>query len=81
MKCPRCGGEMTRDDHRKYPIDMCYNCGYTESRGNSRSAKVLSGTTNFEHLKRLNFNEFVAFVGEGLGCSANKLSEWLTHTC
>ena len=45
MKCPRCGGEMTCDDHRKYPIDMCYNCGYTESRGNSRSAKVLSGTS------------------------------------
>ena len=30
MKCPRCGSEMTLDTHRKYPVNMCYECGYNE---------------------------------------------------
>ena len=32
MKCPRCGHEMTLDTHRKYALNMCYECGYIEGR-------------------------------------------------
>lgn len=32
MKCPRCGNEMVLDTHRKYPLNMCYECGYMEGR-------------------------------------------------
>ena len=34
MKCPRCGHEMTLDTHRKYALNMCYECGYIEGRLN-----------------------------------------------
>ena len=30
MKCPKCGAEMVTDNHRRYPIQMCYYCGYME---------------------------------------------------
>ncbi len=30
MKCPKCGAEMVIDNHRRYPIHMCYYCGYME---------------------------------------------------
>lgn len=75
MKCPRCGKEMTFDEHRKYPIMMCYDCGYVEGRniGQTDKGKV----TNFEHLKTLNFNELTAFLAAGLGLSEEKVADWL----
>ena len=30
MKCPKCGADMVVDNHRRYPIEMCYQCGYME---------------------------------------------------
>ena len=54
MKCPRCGSEMTLDDHRKIPLEMCYNCGYIEGQGVETEKK---SATNFEHMKDLNLNE------------------------
>lgn len=74
MKCPRCGGEMTQDNHRKYPINMCYECGYIESLVDGEKKSVES---NFKHLKGLNFNETVAFLREGLGIDENKIADWL----
>ena len=53
MKCPRCGGELTLDHHRKYPIYMCYECGYIEKLVDGEKKNVES---NFKHLKSLNFN-------------------------
>ena len=53
MKCPRCGHEMTLDTHRKYALNMCYECGYIEGRLIDPEKK---GETNFERLKKLNFN-------------------------
>ncbi len=74
MKCPRCGSEMTMDSHRKIPLNMCYNCGYIEGRAVEEETGVV---TNFQHMKTLNFNEFVAFVSAGLGVDEAKLTAWL----
>ena len=53
MKCPKCGSEMHIDEHRRYALQMCYNCGYIEG----RMADVKKKETNFAHLKNLNMNE------------------------
>lgn len=73
MKCPRCGNEMVLDTHRKYPLNMCYECGYMEG----RPLDGEGGKTNFEHMKGLNFNEMVVFLSKGLGLDESKVSDWL----
>ena len=73
MKCPRCGEEMTLDSHRKYPLNMCYNCGYMEGR-NLDAAPMES---NFAHMKGLNFNEMAVFLAEGLGLKKETVEKWL----
>lgn len=55
--------EMTLDTHRKYALNMCYECGYIEGRLIDPEKK---GETNFERMKKLNFNEMVAFLTKGL---------------
>ncbi len=75
MKCPRCGHEMTLDTHRKYALNMCYECGYIEGRLIDPEKK---GETNFERMKKLNFNEMVAFLTKGLNLDEAKLADWLT---
>lgn len=47
MKCPRCGHEMTLDTHRKYALNMCYECGYIEGRLIDPEKK---GESNFERI-------------------------------
>lgn len=74
MICPRCGSEMTLDNHRKIPLEMCYNCGYIEGRSVEPEKK---GETNFEHLKGLNLNELAAFMAPGLGIERERLEAWL----
>ncbi|MDY3079191.1 MAG: hypothetical protein SOR56_03125 [Oscillospiraceae bacterium] len=74
MKCPRCGHEMTLDNHRKYALNMCYECGYIEGRLNDGPGQ---GATNFARLKNMNFNEAVAFISGGLGIEESKVSDWL----
>ena len=76
MKCPRCGNEMVIDNHRKIPLEMCYSCGYIEGRSfdeETKKAKEL----NFSHLRRLNFNEAVAFISSGLDIDEEVVSAWL----
>ena len=73
MKCPRCGNEMVLDTHRKYPLNMCYECGYMEG----RPLDGEGGKTNFEPMKGLNFNEMVVFLSKGLGLDESKVSDWL----
>ncbi|HIR85946.1 MAG TPA: hypothetical protein IAC00_02275 [Candidatus Limivicinus faecipullorum] len=75
MKCPRCGSEMTIDSHRKYNVQMCYNCGYTE--GRTFDGEAPNGTTNFQHMKDLNMNELAAFLSEGVGVDKDKILSWL----
>ena len=74
MKCPRCGGEMELDMHRKYAIPMCYNCGYMEGRDLGPIDKKL---TNFERLKTMNFNEAATFLASALEVDEKTVYEWL----
>ena len=53
MKCPRCGHEMTLDTHRKYALNMCYECGYIEGRLNDGPG---AGASNYARLRAMNFN-------------------------
>ncbi|MBR1455626.1 MAG: zf-TFIIB domain-containing protein [Oscillospiraceae bacterium] len=78
MKCPRCGSEMTLDTHRKYPLEMCYNCGYMEGRNMGTDPDV---TSNFAYMKALNFNETVSFLSKSLGLDPVKLADWLDNPC
>ncbi len=75
MKCPRCGHEMELDSHRKIPLMMCYECGYME--GRNLGPITAKGETNFARLKKLNFNEFVAYLSAGMGLDQEKLVDWL----
>ena len=74
MKCPQCGNELTLDTHRKYPINMCYNCGYMEGRPVTPS---VAGVSNYRHLENLNFNETAAFISKGLGVDIDRVKGWL----
>ena len=74
MKCPQCGSEMVLDTHRKIPLEMCYNCGYIEGRNIGTKEK---GATNYEHLKKLNFNEMVAFLSRKLNMPEERFAKWL----
>ncbi len=76
MKCPRCGSEMTLDTHRKYPLEMCYNCGYMEGRNMGPDPQKSS---NFAYLKALNFNETVVYLSKGLGLDEAKVADWLDN--
>ncbi len=73
MKCPRCGSEMNLDDHRKIPLQMCYNCGYIEG----RTVEKAKGKTNYEHMKTLSFTELAAFLAESLDLNEKTVTEWL----
>jgi len=73
MICPRCGHEMTLDSHRKIPLKMCYECGYTEG----RTYDSAQGHTNYEHMKMLDMNELAAFISNGLGIDQKVVTEWL----
>ena len=74
MICPRCGHEMTVDGHRKYSLNMCYECGYIEGRD---VEPFDTGRTNFERIKALNFNELVAFMSSELKLDAERFADWL----
>lgn len=74
MKCPRCGKEMTLDNHRKIDLFMCYECGYIEGRKND--GDDATAPSNFERLRNMNFNEAVAFLSSGLDIEETVLAEW-----
>ena len=73
MQCPRCGSDMTLDTHRRYPLEMCYHCGYIEG----RRVESAGDASNFAHLRSLDFNEAVVFLSDGLGLDPVKLADWL----
>ena len=75
MKCPRCGNEMTLDEHRNYPLFMCYECGYME--GREFGGVQEKGESNFERLKTLSFNEAVAFLAKGLQVGEEAVASFL----
>jgi len=78
MKCPRCGHDMTPDTHRKYPLQMCYNCGYSVDpykNGESPAAAV-----NFSYIKTLGEEDLAAYMAKGLGVDEKTLLAWLKDT-
>ena len=79
MLCPRCGALMEVDNHRKYDMMMCYECGYMEGRnfGDHIQTRNIS---NFERLRSMNFNEAVSFLSKGCGIPEEKLAAWLGET-
>ena len=79
MKCPRCGSEMYVDDHRKYDLHMCYECGYMEGRSYGSSIVCSKRqTTNYERLRSMNENEAIAFIAGGLNVTESVLSNWMS---
>ena len=78
MKCPRCGHEMNTDTHRKYAVQMCYQCGYME--GRDMGGAPVRGETNVSRMKSLNFNELVAFLSAELKLDPVALADWLDNT-
>lgn len=78
MKCPRCGQDMTTDNHRKIPLKMCYDCGYIEG----RNVLVAQGeVTNFAHSKSLDINELASFLANGLEIDREEVFLWLEACC
>lgn len=78
MKCPRCGQDMTTDNHRKIPLKMCYDCGYIEG----RNVLVTQGeVTNFAHSKSLDINELASFLANGLEIDREEVFLWLEACC
>jgi len=74
MKCPRCQNEMILDNHRKIPLQMCYQCGYIEG----RSVHIEQGNvSNFAPCKSLNINELASFLAEGLDIDREEIILWL----
>ena len=73
MKCPKCGHEMVVDEHRRYALHMCYECGYIEG----RMANTKPHETNLAHLKNLSMNEAIAFISDGLKLDRAVVADWL----
>lgn len=81
MKCPRCGSEMYVDNHRKYDLHMCYECGYMEGRSyegpvNTKARKL----TNFERLRSMNENEAIVFISAGMNVDETLLRNWMAKS-
>ena len=73
MKCPKCGAEMHVDEHRRYALNMCYECGYIEGRMNDS----VIGETNYAHMKKLSPAETAAFLAKGLGVERDAVNAFL----
>ena len=72
MKCPKCGHEMVVDEHRRYALHMCYECGYIEGRLAEKKKE-----SNFKHLKNLTMTEAIAFLSRGLNLDESVVAKWL----
>ena len=82
MRCPRCGSEMYVDDHRKYDLHMCYECGYMEGRsyGASPAGTKARKLTNFERLRSMNENEAIVFISAGMNVDETLLRNWMAKS-
>lgn len=82
MKCPRCGSEMYVDDHRKYDLHMCYECGYMEGRsyGEAPVGAKARKLTNFERLRSMNENEAIVFIAASMHVDESLLRNWMAKS-
>ena len=73
MKCPKCGAEMHVDEHRRYALNICYECGYIEGRMNDS----VVGETNYAHMKKLSPTETASFLAKGLNLDLKVVNAFL----
>ena len=73
MKCPKCGAEMHVDEHRRYALNMCYECGDIEGRMND----AVIGETNYQHMKKLSPTETASFLSKGLNVDLKVVNTFL----
>lgn len=76
MKCPRCGHEMSIDNHRRIDMFMCYDCGYIEGRNIDEPVRR-EHVTNYEKLRTMDLNEAAAFIANGLHIDETALISWM----
>jgi hypothetical protein len=72
---------MYVDDHRKYDLHMCYECGYME--GRTYGADPISTKhklTNFERLRSMNENEAIIFISSGLHVEDKLIRSWMAKS-
>ena len=73
MKCPKCGADMHVDEHRRYALNMCYECGYIEGRMND----AVVGETNYKHMQKLSPTETASFLSKGLNVDLKIVNAFL----
>lgn len=66
---------MTLDEHRRYPLFMCYECGYMEGRNFGEGKE--NEESNFAKLRTLSFTETVAFLANGLKLEEEAVASFL----
>ena len=73
---------MYVDDHRKYDLHMCYECGYMEGRsyGANPAGTKARQLTNFERLRSMNENEAIAFISTGMHVDESLLRNWMAKS-
>ena len=81
MKCPRCGSEMYVDDHRKYDLHMCYECGYMEGRSFEAPVNTKArNLTNVERRHSMNESEAIVFIAAGMNVDETLLRNWMAKS-
>ena len=77
MKCPKCGADMVVDNHRRYPIEMCYQCGYME--GQNIEIDNSMRITVIQTINRMNEDELALFLTQCdfVGSTQKEVRKWL----
>lgn len=77
MKCPKCGADMVVDNHRRYPIEMCYQCGYMEGQNIEidNSMKI----TVIQSFNKMNEDSLALFLTQCdfKGATEQEIRAWL----
>lgn len=58
-KCPKCGGDLVFDNHRRYPVEMCYQCGYMDGQ------KVTGQIFEIDNSEKLTVMQGIYRMGKG----------------
>ncbi|MCI9467768.1 MAG: hypothetical protein HFG45_00500 [Oscillospiraceae bacterium] len=77
MQCPKCGADMVVDSHRRYPIEMCYQCGYMEGQNIEidNSMKI----TVIQSIHKMNEDSLALFLTQCdfKGATEAEIRKWL----
>ena len=77
MKCPKCGADMVTDNHRRYPVEMCYYCGYIE--GMNVEIDNSMRITAIQTFNRMNCDSMALFLSQCdfKGGTQEDIRKWL----